>query len=369
MTTIRPHPMFRRVLAADPVVSTVGARPRADTGGRDRTPELPRPRGPLSETIISYLAGETALETATPVPTGEAALTDDDLHLALWICNELHHHGFAGVDDAVEWDAQVLTFRRRLEGVFEAALRLEHDRGVLPVDPVEALVAIGDWAGPPLSSTVAEAPDRQRICEFVIHRSAYQLKEADAHTFGLPRLAGRGRAAMIEIQMDEYGGGVPGAAHAEIFAAAMRELGLDDRLGAYVDLFPGTTLATDNLVELFGLHRRLRGALIGHLAVFETTSVVPMSRYLEAARHLGDAPSLERFYAVHVEADAHHGRLAITDMVEGFLADEPGLADEVVFGAAALHRVEARFGSAMLDCWARGSTSLRVPSTVPLPVG
>lgn len=45
-----------------------------------------------------------------------------------------------------------------------------------------------------------------------MHRSAYQLKEADPHSFALPRVpAGRAKAAFVEIQADEYGGGVPGA--------------------------------------------------------------------------------------------------------------------------------------------------------------
>ena len=132
------------------------------------------------------------------------------------------------------------------------------------------------------------------MVEFAIHRSAYQLKEADPHTFAIPRLGGPGRSAMIEIQADEYGGGRPGEAHAELFAAAMTDLGLDATFGHYVDRLPGSTLATDNLVSLFALQRRLRGALIGHLALFEMCSVTPMSRYLAAARRIGEAPNLER---------------------------------------------------------------------------
>ena len=164
---------------------------------------------------------------------------------------------------------------------------------------------------------------------------------------------------MIEIQVDEYGGGRPGEAHAELFAAAMTDLDLDPTFGHYVDRLPGSTLATDNLVSLFALQRRLRGALIGHLALFEMCSVTPMSRYLAAARRVGGAPNLERFYEVHVEADVHHARLALHEMVGGFVADEPALADDIVFGAAALSRVEARFAAAILDAWRAGWSSLR----------
>jgi len=322
-----------------------------------RAPALPRPRGPLSRAIVDRVSGGPSVSRPTLCP-GPWALRDDDLHLALWVCYELHHHGFDGVADEFEWDPDVLAFRRGLEDAFEAALRDEVAGERFPADPVQALEAITRRSGPPLSAVVEAEPSLEHMREFVIHRSAYQLKEADGHSFAIPRLRGRGRSAMIEIQMDEYGGGVPNAAHAEIFAAAMRELGLDDRLGAYVDLLPGTTLATDNLVELFALHRRLRGALVGHLALFEMTSVVPMTRYLRAARSLGVSASLQHFYAVHVEADVHHGDIALSGMVAGVVADEPDLAGEIVFGAAALSAVEARFAAALLRNWRAGRSSL-----------
>lgn len=48
-----------------------------------------------------------------------------------------------------------------------------------------------------------------------MHRSAYQLKKADHHTFAIPKVA------MVKIQYDEYGSGQAGTMHAELFAAAM----------------------------------------------------------------------------------------------------------------------------------------------------
>src|SRR5438045_2693004 len=80
--------------------------------------------------------------------------------------------------------------------------------------------------------------------------------------------------------------------------------------GAYLDRLPGTTLATTNLISLFGLHRRWRGALVGHLALFEMTSVVPMARYSAALERLGVGRVARRFYDVHVEADAVHQFIA-----------------------------------------------------------
>lgn len=324
-------------------------------------PSLPAARGPLSDALLRHWVDGAALALPT-VPAGADARTDDDLHLALWCAYELHYQGFAEFDDSWEWDPATIAFRRVLERAFETALREEHRPDALPADPVVALRVIGTWAGPPLASTIENDGTRDQLAEFAVHRSAYQLKEADPHTWGIPRLAGPGRAAMIEIQADEYGDGVPGEAHAELFAAAMAELDLRTEFGHYVDRLPGVTLATDNLVSLFGLNRRLRGALVGHLALFEMCSVAPMTRYRNAARRVGDLPALERFYAVHVEVDAHHARLALDQMVAPLAAAQPDLAPDLVFGAAALSRVESRFARHVLDAWERGRSSLRSES-------
>jgi hypothetical protein len=321
----------------------------------------PTSRGPITQALFDGWA--TGI-WAEPSLDGVDALTDDDFHLALWSCYQLHHGGFVGMADDLEWDLDTLRFRASLEAAFEQALRDEHRGDALPSDPVTALRVIDAWSGPPLASTLGDSGSRWQLSEFAVHRSAYQLKEADGHTWAIPRLSGRTKSAVVEIQSDEYGNGEPGRSHAELFAAAMDELGLDAGYGAYVDRLPGTTLATDNLVSLFALNGRLRGALVGHLAHFELSSPSPMAQYYRAARRLG-LSRLARFYEVHVEADAHHGQLALTGVVEPLVSTEPDLAPEVSFGAAALNRVEARFSRHILDSWERGASSLRrLPTAV-----
>lgn len=330
-------------------------------------PRFPTPRGPLTDALRSHLIDDGPL--LPRVPASIDVLVDDDVQLALWCCYQLHYQGFADVPDEAEWDLQTLAFRADLEARFEAALRDEHAVAALPADPTLALRILATRSGPPLAKTIEQSGTLDHLREFAIHRSSYQLKEADPHTWAIPRLHGRGRSAMIEIQADEYGEGRPGQAHAEIFAAALRDLGLDDRFGHYVDRLPGVTLATDNLVSMFGLHRRLRGALIGHLALFEMCSVTPMTRYLHAARRLGGLPNLERFYEVHVEADVHHARLALDEMVGSFAHDEPELGPDIIFGASALQRVETRLARHLLSSWDGGRSSLRPalgpPTEVP----
>ena len=89
------------------------------------------------------------------------------------------------------------------------------------------------------------------------------------------------------MQADEYGNGDPAGMHAALFGDTMECLGLDRHPNAYLAAIPRVTLVTTNLISMLGLHRRLRGALLGHVALFEMTSIGPMARYDAVLRRLG----------------------------------------------------------------------------------
>jgi len=170
----------------------------------------------------------------------------------------------------------------------------------------------------------------------------------------------------VEIQADEYGGGRPERIHAELFATAMRALDLDSTYGAYLDLIPAPTLATVNLMSFLGLHRRWRGAIVGHLALFETTSPVPNRRYANGLRRLGrDDEATLGFFTEHVEADAVHEAIACVDLAAGLARQTPALAADVLWGARALAELEDRWGAHLLDAWEAGRSSLLAPLAEP----
>jgi hypothetical protein len=120
------------------------------------------------------------------------------------------------------------------------------------------------------------------------------------------------------------------------------------------------TLATTNLISLFGLHRRLRGCLVGHLANFEMNSVGPMGRYSSWLESLGVPIEGRRFYDAHVEADEVHQYVAVNDLVGGFLEIEPQQAPEVIFVARAVSLVETAFTDHVMTAWADDRSSLCV---------
>jgi hypothetical protein len=334
-------------------------------------PLLPAPRGSLSEFLLARLAGPAATLGSAPAPDDDP-LRGEDFHLALYVCYELHYRSFAGVDERWEWEPSLLDVRRRLEDDFEAALNA--DVGPVPEFAPRELddrlrEAVSAAPGPSLARFVAREATLEQFRELAVHRSAFQLKEADPQSWAIPRLAAGPKAALVEIQVDEYGSGHPERMHSTLYADAMRALDLDDAYGAYLDLIPGVSLATVNVMSLFGLHRRRRGALVGHLALYEMTSPEANRRYANALRRLGFGPPATAFYDEHVEADALHEAIAVHDMAAGLASDEPETASDVLAGALSLLSVERRLTEDILAAWGAGRSSLVAPLPALLRAG
>ncbi|GAA3080100.1 iron-containing redox enzyme family protein [Streptosporangium carneum] len=323
---------------------------------------LPVPRGPITAVLFERLTRPPHGFDLPPVRAGEAALEDEDLQLALFACYELHYQGFDEVDDGWEWEPSLLAARQALERRFEDGLARTVPRPpeVPPAHVRRALTElVAAEEGPSLAAFLERRADPEQFREFVAHRSVYHLKEADPHTWAIPRLRGRAKAALVEIQADEYGGGRLERMHSELFRATMRALDLDDSYGSYVDRVPAITLAIGNAMSMFGLHRRHRAALLGHLAAFEMTSSLPNLRYGRGLRRLGGDATACRFYDEHVQADAVHEQIAAHDMCGGFAAAHPELIGDILYGAACALTLDGFFAGHVLECWTRGGTSLR----------
>jgi hypothetical protein len=330
---------------------------------------MPPARGPGSTWLTAALRSDPAgMPAAFPVlpPAGPGpavpAWEDDDLQLALWCCYELHYRGFDDADDGWEWHPAILGFRGSLERRWLAGLReLAGDIAAVPATGVAGALAelTRRPAGPDLSGHLARKADRSQFAEYAAHRSVYQLKEADPHSFGIPRLSGPPKAALVEIQADEYGGGRPERMHAELFRGTMRWLGLDDTYGRYVPAVPAVTLAISNLMSVFALHRRWLGALLGHLAALEMTSTGPNRRYSAGVHRLGGDKQARRYFDEHVEADAVHEQIAAHDLCGGYAAQRPEAAADILFGAACCLALDTALAGHLLACWETGRRSLR----------
>ena len=332
------------------------------------TSDLPPPAGPLTERLFDQLRRPPGPLPDLPEPEGDP-LDDLDHHLALYACCELAYGGWADVDSEWEWEPTLLGLRVALERRFEAAVVAgvtdtpDAPHGDVP-DRLNELIAADD--APSVARLLARDGDPDQIRELLVHRSADRLKEAEPHLRTIARLPNRPKAALVEILADEFGGGRPEMLHSDLFRRAMEAVGLDGGANAYIAHLPGVTLATVNLMSLFGAHARLRGALAGHLAVTEMTSSEASRRYAQAMRRAGfTSRDATHYFDEHVEADAVHDVLASHELAGGLAAAEPELADSIIFGARALMLLEGRLAHHMVQSWEEGRTSLRVPLEAP----
>lgn len=330
----------------------------------NRGPDLVRGRGVLSEAVLE------ALRTGRAPTYGAGAVLaadpwGEDLQLALYLLYELHYRGFGGVDDDREWDPDLLRLRQALETRFLHALRTEAADAPESVEETFAplLVEPVDLTGS-VSHFLETEGELWQLREYAALRSLYHLKEADPHVWVVPRLTGRAKAGMVAIEYDEFGAGRAADIHARLFADLMDDLGLDHAYGRYLEHAPAPLLATVNLMSLFGLHRALRGALVGHFACVEVTSSPGSRRMAKAMRRCGAGPAAERFYTEHVEADAVHEQVVRREVIGGLLDDEPWLEPDIAFGCTATVLLEDRLGAHLLEAWGRGRSALRTGSAL-----
>ena len=328
-------------------------------------PKLPRAIGPLSAAVIDTLQRVRPALHARPidVPLCEADPYGLDLQLALYVCYELHYRGFIGVNPGWEWNPALLRVRGRLEEAFLSAVR--HDVGEIDPDETaaDAMDALSvepvDGTGP--SYYLRDTGTWEQMREYFVHRSLYHLKEADPHAFAIPRLIGQAKASFVAVEFDEYGAGRGGQVHQQLFADLMDAAGLDSTYLAYLNDVPADALASVNLMSLFGLHRALRGAAIGHFASTEITSSPGSRRLVDALERMRAPEPCVSFYREHIEADAVHEQVVRTDVVADLVAREPHLDRDVVFGIKARDVVEDRLAAHVMDCWRAGRPSLRRP--------
>lgn len=345
-----------------------------------------RDRGPVSARLLEALRhpasdADAALaglsdEVDRATRSGRSILRDDDLQLSLFILHGLHYGSVVNADELWEWQPALVAARLAIEREFEWDLRdrvFESDSHPCRIDELrtaeDVAGALFDLTkptpGPSLARFIAKQANDEHLREFLVLRSVYTLKEADAQTWTIPRLQGRAKAALVEIQADEYGGGRPGRMHAEMFARTMRELGLDDTYAAYVDRVPAETLASFNMMSMFGLNRRLRGASAGHYAAYEMTSSLPNRMLGDGFRRLGYGEQVTAYFDEHVEADAVHEQIAGRDLAGGLAEDEPHLIRDIMFGALAAMVVDGIWAEETLRRWEAGRSALRAPVNAP----
>ena len=276
----------------------------------------------------------------------------DDAAITLWALHELSYRGFDDVDERAELDSELVRVVLRLEGDLEQRLR---DWCPGRPDGIDLESDFFDWVadhhGPSLARFVQTEATHDQVLDLLRSRSVYHLKEADPTTWVIPRLPTGPQAALVELQYDEYGVGDPLRLHAHLFAKGMEASDLRPERGAYVDEACCEVIEQNNVLSMFGLRRRLRGAAVGHLAAFEATSSMPSRRMVQGLERLGFPDEMTGYYREHVEADAVHEQVALRDICVALVREEPALEDDIWFGAWACLALEDATAHRLLTSW------------------
>ncbi len=332
---------------------------------------LPNHRGPVSEILVNIFRrppesdDKSVLEAISA--TEVEAISDEDLQLSLFLCYGPQYCLFGETAQNWEWDASLVELRKRLENRF--ARELGEIAGPLPEVDVEKLPEFLMELGKPspgrsLSRYIKQEASMAQFQEFLMHRSVYSLMEADHHSLVIPRVRGGGKPALVEIQADEYGGGIPGRLHSQLFELTLAELGMLTEFGSYFEDVPACSLETVNVISYFGTYGRHRGALLGNLALTEIGSHYVNRNFRNGLQRLNGSDDSWIFFQEHIVADAVHEQLAAYDMCGKFVRENPRELSDLVFGAVVTAELGARANESMLSAWERGESSLRGKTSV-----
>jgi len=317
--------------------------------------KLPDPCGPVSRRVVESLSRGSTSGVTVALGDGPV-LADRDTQLALWTLYELFYRGFDGVDPTWEWDVALLALRSAIERRFESELRAATQERVAAAvggdgdvgDLVLDLVQQDD--GPHLSSYLRRRATAEQMRDFLRERSIQQLKESDPQSFLLPRLQGAAKVALAELQYDEFGAGLPDRLHQTMYGRTLAAVGLDPRYGAYIDDVSAVSLASANVMSMFGLNRRLAPAGVGHFAAFEASSSVPSRRIAAGLERLRLTQAAE-YFEEHVEADAVHEQIAARDICGTLVQQTPALLADVVFGVVCALHLDGLSSTELLTRW------------------
>ena len=321
----------------------------------------PKPRGELSARVVAALrSGWPEASSPRRSPTGRRRP-----HRAVGTLRTALPR-VRGRRLRLEWHPTLLAVRASLEEWFTDQLASASCRPRRTDPFADSFFAyVAEHDGPSLATFVQREADREQVLELLRVRSLYQLHEADPTTWAIPRLPVRPQAALMALQYDEYGGGRPHRQHAHLFARGMDACELDPPTAPTSTTHPVEALAQNNAMSMFGLHRRWRGAAVGHLAAFEAVSSLPSRQMAQGLRRLEMPEEIAAYYVEHVEADAVHEQLAVREICQPLVEHEPALVDDVFLGAFTCLDLEARTAAALLESWA--AERRRAPRRRPLP--
>ncbi|HLV54745.1 MAG TPA: hypothetical protein VKY71_04140 [Actinotalea caeni] len=324
-------------MTATPSLDARRPRPR-----RVHPTPLPRARGPISQALLTLLAGPPTRDPGILAASHVTELwqveddvpwwrAGDDAALALVHLAELDRRGLEGVPNG--WEGHPLLASARWSLATPLRYGLERLRESVELPPRVtglgvARVVVAMVAG----AAEGSAATRDGLVTTAVQR----LRERDARAVLLPRLAGTPRRLLActlagdPAEIDGVPGAGAGDTERDGIGAVLRHLGLSDRTGEHLDRLPGPALWRLALLDHLVAHRATRGVAMGWLTAADGLAASGRFATGDALRGLGlDAAERQAWDGCVV------GRLTTLVATESLVDAEPGLAADVLLGARA----------------------------------
>ena len=137
---------------------------------------------------------------------------------------------------------------------------------------------------------------------------------------------------LTRILWEEYGGGKLERKHSSYFAAMLKELGLDSRPEAYLDIAPWEVLANINHSFLLSEQKQKFLRYVGGLMFIEISVPASFKNNKLAGERLGLSHDAISYWDIHIKEDIRHGQWMLNDIALPLIEKYPENAWEIVMG-------------------------------------
>jgi hypothetical protein len=225
---------------------------------------------------------------------------------------EAHVFGFLEDEIAVNGDWSLDALKAYLSSLLEA-----HEQSELEI--ATAILTSAD----PVKNALA----------FLVQVASDFLSEASATARNALGKYGAIQSELFKIVIDDYGYGVHQSKHSTLFENTMASCGLSTQAHSYWQFYLGSSLAMGNYYHYVSRDHSKFFKCLGAMAFAETMFAHTCRRAAEMLRRVFGKSVDTHYFDEHGHIDAHHGRMAIENIIAPAVAKHgDGIIEQIVRG-------------------------------------